>query len=85
MLQVVGAAVQRGQGPVAVGDVGRRDGYGMLQSLRVDRDVALDAGNLFARVVALLAGCIGVLHALCINDQEAGRAVAPLAGAILAN
>ncbi len=85
VLQIVGAAVDCGQGPVAVGHVGRRDGDGMGQSLRVDRDMALDAGDLLARVVALLAGCIGILHALRINDQEAGRAAAPLSGAVLAN
>ncbi len=83
--QVAGAAVERGQGAVAVGHVGRRDGDGMRQTLRVDRDMALDAGDFLACVVALLAGCIGVLHALRINDQEAGRGAAPLSGAVLAN
>ena len=85
VLQVVGAAVERGQCAVAIGDVGRRHGDGMRQTLRVDRDMALDAGDFLARVVALLSGCIGVLYALRINDQEAGRGAPPLFGAVLAN
>ena len=85
VLEVVGAAIKRGQGSVAIGHVGGRDGDGVRQSLRVDRDVALDAGDLLARIVALLAGCIGVLYALRINDQQAGRGAAPLSGAVLAN
>ncbi len=85
VLQVDGAALECGQSAVAVSDIRRGDGDGVRQTLRVDRDVALDAGYLLARVVALLAGGIGVLHALRINDQEAGRATAPLSDAVLAN
>jgi hypothetical protein len=50
----------------------------MRQSLGVDRDVALDAGDLLAR-------CIGVLHALHVNDQRAGSEAASLFGTVLAN
>jgi len=39
--------------------------------------VTLDAGDLLARVVALFFCRVGVLHALRINDNEAGRGVAP--------
>jgi hypothetical protein len=37
----------------------------------------LDAGDLFARVVALLFSAVSVLHALRVNDQKAGHGVAP--------
>ncbi len=85
MLQVAGAAVECGQSAIAVGHFRCCDGDGMRQSRRIHCDMALDAGNLLARVVALLTGGVGVLHALCINDQEAGRATASLFGAVLAN
>ena len=78
-------AVQGLQRTAAVGHLGRGDGDGMRQTLSVHRDVALDAGDLLARVIALLFGAIGVLHALRVNDQEAGCGVAPLSGAGLAN
>jgi N-acetylglutamate synthase-like GNAT family acetyltransferase len=45
----------------------------------------LDAANLLARVVALLFCRIGVLHALCVNNDEAGRGVATQFLAGLAN
>ena len=85
LLEVVRAAVERGQSTLAVCHLGCRYGYRMRQALRIHRDVALDAGDLLAGVIALLAGSISVLHALCIHDQEAGREVAPLSGAVLAN
>ncbi len=84
-LEAVGAAVEGRQSAVAVGHVGGRDGDRMRQTLRIDRDVALDAGDLLARVIALLAGRIGVLYALRVHDQEAGRALAPLFDAGRAN
>src|SRR5665213_752438 len=85
LLEVVGAAVERGQSTLAVGHVGCRYGYRMRQSLRIHRDVALDAGDLLARVIALLPSRIGVLNALRVHDQEAGRGAASLSGAVLAN
>ena len=85
LLEVVRAAVECGQSAVAVGHLGGRDGDRMRQALRVDRDVALDAGDLLPRVIALLAGRIGVLHALRVHDQEAGRARALLFDAGRAN
>jgi hypothetical protein len=57
----------------------------MGQSLRVNGDEAPDAGDLFARVAALLLGAVGVLPALCIIDQKAGHGVAPQFLAGLAN
>ena len=57
----------------------------LLRYRRGHRYVPLDAGDLFARVVALLFGGVGVLHALCINNNEAGLLVAPLFLAGLAN
>ena len=79
------AAVDRLQGSAAIRHLGggNRDGVG--QPLRIDPDVPFDPGDLLARVVALLLGAIGVLHALRINDQEAGHGVASLFGAGLAN
>ncbi len=77
--------VEGGQSAVAVGHVGGRDSDRMRQALRIDRDVALDAGDLLAWIIALLAGRIGVLHALRVHDQEAGQGFAPLFDAGRAN
>ena len=84
-LQIRLAAVDGGQSAVAVRHLGRGYGDGVGQSLRVHGDMTLDAGDLLARVVALLFGAVGVLHALRVNDQEAGRGVAPQFLAGLAN
>ena len=85
LLEVVGAPFKGGQGALAVSHLGCGDGHRIRQAPRIHRDVALDAGDLLARVIALLAGGIGVLHALRVHDQEAGRGAAPLSGAVLAN
>jgi hypothetical protein len=45
----------------------------------------LDAGDFFARVVALLSGTVGVLQALRVNDQKAGHGVASQFLVCLAN
>jgi len=76
--QIGRATIHRGQCAIAVGNIGRGDRDGVRQSLRIDSDVPLDARNFFARVVALLLRAVGVLHALRVNDQEAGHAVASL-------
>ena len=68
LLKVVRAAVEGGQSAVAVGHLGCCNGDRMGQALCVHRNVALDAGDLLARVIALLAGRIGVLHALRVHD-----------------
>ncbi len=85
LVQGAGAAIERGQRAVAVRHLGRRDGDRVRQPLRIDRDVALDAGYALAGVIPLLPGRVGVLHALRVDDQEARRAAPPLSGAVLAN
>ena len=49
----------------------------MRQSLGVHRDVALDARDLLACVIALQARRVRVLHALRVHDQERAAGVAP--------
>ncbi len=66
-----------------MGHLGCRNSHRMRQALRIHRDVAPIAGDLLARVIALLAGSIGVLHALPVHDQEAGRRAASLFSAVL--
>ena len=78
-------AFQGLQRTAAVSHLSGGDGNGMGQALRVHRDVALDAGDLLARIVSLLSGAVGVLHALRVNDQKASRDVAPLSLSGLAN
>ena len=84
-LKIRPAAVDSLQGPAAISHLGRGDGNGMRKTLRIDSDVALDARDFFASVVTLLLGAIGVLHALRVNNQEAGHGVASLFGSGLAN
>ena len=79
------AAVEGLQGTAPVRSLCGGYGDGMGQALRVNGDMTFDAGDLLARVIALLFGTVAVLYALRINDQEAGRAVAPLFLAGLAN
>lgn len=49
----------------------------LLHALGIHRNVALDARNLLARVIALQARCVRVLHALRIDDQERSTCFAP--------
>lgn len=84
-LQIWLAPVNGSQSAVAVGYVGRGHGDGVGQPLRVDGDMPFDAGNLFARIVALLFGAVGVLYALRVNNDEAGLRVASKFDAGLAN
>ena len=84
-LQIWLAPVDCSQRAIAVCHIGCGHGDGVRQALRVHRDMPLDAGNFFARVVALLFGAVGVLHALRINNDEAGCGVAPQFLAGLAN
>jgi len=58
-LQIWLAPVDGSQRTVAVRHLGRGHGDGVGQSLRVNGDVAPDAGDLFARVAALLLGAVG--------------------------
>jgi hypothetical protein len=54
--QIAFASIGRSPHAVAVGHIGRGDGDGVRQSLRIDGNVSLDAGDFFACIVALLLG-----------------------------
>src|SRR5665213_4524139 len=84
-LQIRLAPVDGGQSAAAVGHLSRSYSNGMGRSLRVNGDVTLDAGDFLARVVALLLSAVGVLHALRVNNDEAGHGVASQFLAGLAN
>jgi|APLak6261659701_1056019.scaffolds.fasta_scaffold17951_1 hypothetical protein len=75
----------RVQGPLPVRDISRGDCDGMGQSLGIDDKVALDAGHLFAGIITSVAGAIGILDALRVNDAETRLGVAPLFAAGRAN
>ncbi len=85
LFQVFLAAVEGFQGAFPVGHFGRRYGDRVREALGVHRDVALDAGDLLARVIALLGRRVRVFHALRVYDQEAGQALASLFDSGLAN
>jgi hypothetical protein len=65
--------------------IGRGQGNGVGQALSVHGKMSLDAGNLFASIVALLFCAVGVLDALCINKDKASCGLAPQFLAVLAN
>ena len=71
------APLERLQSTFAIGDVCRGDGNSVRQSLGVYGNVALDARDFLARVIALAACRVRVLHALRIHDQERAAGVAP--------
>lgn len=84
-LQIRLAPVNGGQSAVAVRYIGGGHGDGVGQALRVHGNMSLDAGYLFARIVALLFSAVGVLDALRVNNNEAGCGLAPQFLAGLAN
>ena len=84
-LQIRLRTVHGPQCAVTVRHIGRGHGKGVRQALRVHRDVALDAGDLLAGVIAFFFRRVGVLHALRVNNDEAGLRVAPQFLAGLAN
>ena len=84
-LQIRLAPVHGGQSAVAVRYIGCGHGDGVGQALRVHGNMSLDAGNLFASIVALLFCAVGVLDALRVNDDKAGCGLAPQFLAGLAN
>jgi len=84
-IQVGGAAAEGKQSTFTVGYIGRRNGDCMGQGLGILRNVALDSRNFFASIVALLASTIGVLDALCVDDQKLRRGFAPLSCTSLAD
>lgn len=77
-LQICRTAPQSLQRSLAVGHVGGRYGNRVRQTLGIDSNMTLDAGNLLAGIVAFLSGAIGVLDALRVDDQKARRGSAPL-------
>ena len=58
------------QRALAIADIGGRDMDRMRQAVRIDRQVTLDAADLFASVIAFLARRVGVLDALGIDNAE---------------
>ncbi len=84
-LQIWLASIDGPQSAVAVGHIGRGYGRSVGKPLRVHRDMPLDAGDLLARVVTLLAGRVGVFHALRVSNDEAGLRLASKFCAGLAN
>ena len=64
------AALKCLQRALAVRYLGRGYGYCVRQPLGVHRNVTLDARDLLARVIALQARRVRVLHALRVHDQE---------------
>ncbi len=55
----------------------------MRQAVRIDRQVTLDAADLFASVIAFLARRVGVLDALGIDNAERRLRGAPITLALL--
>ena len=54
-----------------IGNIRRRcHRKSMRKTLRVNRYMPLDTANFLAGIVAFFHGCIRVLHALRINNQE---------------
>ena len=75
--QCVFAARERQQYSLAIRHLGRRHRHRVRQPLRIHRDVALDARDFLARVIALQGSRVRVLHALRVDDQERAAGVAP--------
>jgi len=73
------------QGAFSVGDIRRRNGNRMGKPLRIHGKVAFDAKYLLPRVVTFLFRRICILHALRINDHEAGLLVPTTADTDRAN
>ena len=71
------AALECLQCTLAVRDVRCGDSHRMRQSQRIHRNMALDARDLLACVIAFEARRISVLHALRVHDQERAAGVAP--------
>lgn len=55
---------------LTIPDIGGRDMNRMWQSIRIDRQMALDPENFLPRVAAFLLRRVRVLHALCIDDAK---------------
>lgn len=68
--QVGFAARERQQCSLAIRHLGRHHRHRVRQPLRIHRDVALDARDFLACVIALQGRRVGVLHTLRVDDQE---------------
>jgi hypothetical protein len=79
------AVPERLQRPLAVGHLGLGHRHRVRQPQRVHGNVALDARDLLARVMALEPRRVRVLHALRVHDQQRWRGVVPLSQAGRAN
>lgn len=71
-------SLDRLQRPIAIRHLRRGHADRMGQALRIDHDMALDARNFLAGVVAFVPRAVGILHALRINDAKTRLDVAPL-------
>ena len=70
LLQPCLAPLEGLQDSLAIRHIRRRYRYSMRQPLGIHRQVAFDPRDLLARVIALAARCVRVLHALRVADQE---------------
>ncbi|SFU31224.1 hypothetical protein SAMN05216339_101286 [Nitrosomonas eutropha] len=77
LLQARFAALQSLQSSFAISHFCRGYRNSMWQTLGIYRDMTFDARYLLACVIALLARCVRVLHALRVHDQERAASVAP--------
>jgi hypothetical protein len=66
VLQIVCTAIERGQSALAIGYFGCCDSDGMRQPASVDRAVALDAGDLFARLISFCPA-VALFFTLCAS------------------
>ncbi len=78
LLEPALATLQCLQRSFAIGHLGRGHGYCMWQTLRIHCNVAFDARDFLACVIALEGRCVRVLHALRVHDQVRAACVAPL-------
>jgi hypothetical protein len=58
---------------------------GVGQALGIDGNMTFNTRHLLASIIAFVLGCIGILYALSINNQESGVLGATMGGADLAN
>lgn len=79
------AALKRLQSTLAICHIGCRHRNGMSQAKCVHRNMALDARDFLARVIALKARSVRVFDALRINNHERARFAAPLSASGHAN
>ncbi len=66
---------ERLQGSCPVGHIRRGAVNRVWQPLRIHRDMTLEARYQLAAVLTFFFGSISVLHALCLNDDDAGFVV----------